>query len=61
MNAAVQLSFEARGLDPGELARLSIYDRIEVYRELGLSPEQREAAETAVRLIVVRRYRRGER
>jgi len=58
---AVQLSFEARGLDPHELAKLSIYDRIEVYQELGLTPDQREAAEGAVRLIVAREYRRAAR
>lgn len=37
-------------LDPRELGELSIFERIELYTELGLDSGQREAAEAAVRI-----------
>ena len=61
MNAAVQLSFEAAGLDPHELAKLDTIDRGRLYDDLDLCPLQREAAEDAVRLIKRGEYLRGWR
>ena len=59
-SGAVQLRLgaDAEGLrlDPYGLANLNVYERIEVYRDLGLTPEQREAAETAVRLVLAGTY-----
>lgn len=46
---AVQLPLDGLPLDPHELAELDIYQRTALYAELGLAPEQREAAEQAVR------------
>jgi hypothetical protein len=40
---AVQLSFEAAGLDPHELAELPILSRAKLYDDLGLNDHQREA------------------
>lgn len=58
MSVAVQLSFEAEGLDPHELALLSITERGRLYAELDLAPLQIAAAEDAVRLVLARRYGR---
>ena len=55
--SAVQLSFEADGLDPHELAKLSITARALIYAELGLDLLQRQAAEEAVRAVIAGRYR----
>jgi hypothetical protein len=57
MSAAVQLSFEADGLDPHELAKLPTPDRGAVYRELQLHPLQVAAAEEAVRAVIAGSYR----
>ena len=64
MNAAVQLSFEASGLDPvelAELAELPIFDRADLYERLELSREQREVVEQAVRAVKRGEYLRGRR
>ena len=57
-SAAIQLSFEASGLDPYELAQIPIFDRATLYTELGLCPLQREAAEAAVRALLAGTYGR---
>ncbi len=54
--AAVQLSFEANGLDPRELAQLSTMERGKVYDGLGLDRLQRMAAEEAVQAVLRREY-----
>lgn len=58
---AVQLSFEACGLDPRTLAELSVFERIELYGQLGLHPSQRQAIEEAIRLVASKRYGRRDR
>ena len=55
--APIQLPLRGLPIDPGEMARLPIFDRIEVYGALGLDPEQREAVEEAVRRIKRGEYR----
>ena len=56
MNGGVQLSLGGLPLDPVELAKLPILERIALFEELGLSREQREAAEQACRLVIAQRY-----
>ncbi len=57
---SVQLPLGELPLDPRQVAELPILERAKLYADLDLAPEQREAAEEAVRLIVARRYgRRG--
>ncbi len=61
MTVAVQLAFEVEGLDPYELAALSLFERIALYEDLELCPLQRECAEAAVRRVRARTYRRAGR
>lgn len=61
MNAALQLSFESGGLDPHELAQLSITARALIYAELGLDRLQRQSAEEAVRAVIAKTYRKAVR
>jgi hypothetical protein len=62
MNVAhVQLAFEAEGLDPHELAKLSIFERRRLYDAIALDLIQRQVAEEAVRLVLADQYRRGVR
>jgi hypothetical protein len=56
---ALQLSFEAEGLDPHALAALSAPERGNLYRELGLDPMQRACAEEATRKVLAREYGRA--
>lgn len=59
MSAAVQLSFEAEGLDPHELAELAGPERGRLYTELGLDPAQVAAAEQATRRVIAGEYGRA--
>jgi hypothetical protein len=58
----VQLNLDG-GLDPRQLARLALLERVKLYDELNLSIEQRECAEQAVRMISGGMYgrKRGRR
>jgi hypothetical protein len=57
--AAVQLSFEAEGLDPHELAGIPILERAALYDTLGLDRLQRQAVEEALRAVLAGQYRRA--
>ncbi len=57
--SAVQLSFEAQGLDPSQLAAMPAHERRHLYDDLDLDALQRQAAEDAVRLVRAEQYRRA--
>jgi hypothetical protein len=56
MSAPVQLPLDGLPFDPFELVKLPLLDRVALYKRLQLAPEQREAAEQATPLVVVKRY-----
>jgi hypothetical protein len=55
VTGGVQLTLARLPLDPRQLSRIPLSERAQLYRELRIAPEERECAESAVRLI-----RRGE-
>ena len=52
----VQLRLAGLPVDPIEVAKLFAYERARLYSDLGLTWQQREAVEAAVRLEVAGEY-----
>jgi hypothetical protein len=62
VSGGVQLRIGAElPIDPESAAKLTTPERGALYNELELDFEQRQAVETAVRLVIAKRYGRGRR